>query len=211
MMSLRKFMHPRNKYKEEPDFKKLAEIYPEFRKHMITVSEQFLWLTSLCCFRQFLSVYFIQDLLGKLRYNFKNEESLRVLAKILLKHDFGIDVEIPAEKLVPTLPLRLNYVLWIEDLLKHARLGEAEQIHGIDIGRNRTDCEECQLGNGIFYLFRYFGAGAGAVCIYPLLCAKINRWKMTGTEINKSSVDYARKNIENNCLDRLITGKFIHC
>lgn len=30
-MSLRKFMHPRNKYKKIPDFKELALLYPEFR------------------------------------------------------------------------------------------------------------------------------------------------------------------------------------
>lgn len=30
-------MHDRNKYKEEPNFKKLAILYPEFRKIAITV------------------------------------------------------------------------------------------------------------------------------------------------------------------------------
>lgn len=37
-MALRRFMHPRNKYKDGADFKKLAILYPEFRKHSVTVS-----------------------------------------------------------------------------------------------------------------------------------------------------------------------------
>ena len=69
-----------------------------------------------------------------MRINFKDEESLRVLSKILLKHDFDLEVEIPVMKLVPTLPLRLNYILWIEDLLHHAGFTDMETVHGIDIG-----------------------------------------------------------------------------
>lgn len=37
-MSLRKFMHKRNKYKEEPNFKQLAILYPEFREIATNVS-----------------------------------------------------------------------------------------------------------------------------------------------------------------------------
>lgn len=73
----------------------------------------------------------MQDLSGKLRFNFKNEQSLRVLAKTLLKHDFDLDVNIPPGKLVPALPLRLNYIHWIEDLMEH---GKIITIQGIDIG-----------------------------------------------------------------------------
>lgn len=36
-MSLRKFMHPKNKYKIEPNFQQLARLYPEFHKHVYTV------------------------------------------------------------------------------------------------------------------------------------------------------------------------------
>lgn len=67
--------------------------------------------------------------------NFKDDESLRVLTKILLRHDFGIEVEIPESKLIPALSLRLNYVLWIEDLLVHSGLNDMRLAHGIDIGK----------------------------------------------------------------------------
>ncbi|XP_015110318.1 U6 small nuclear RNA (adenine-(43)-N(6))-methyltransferase [Diachasma alloeum] len=151
-MSLRKFMHPRNKYKVEPNFKELAEIYPEFKQHLVT------------------------DLTGKLKFNFKNPESLRVLAQVLLKHDFGLSVDIPPSKLVPALPLRLNYILWIEDLLNHSKISD---VHGLDVG-------------------------TGAVAIYPLLCAKTLGWRMTGTEIDPSSITSAVATVKQNNLDNLI-------
>ncbi|KZC13336.1 PREDICTED: methyltransferase-like protein 16 homolog [Dufourea novaeangliae] len=154
-MSLRKFMHPRNKYKKVPDFKKLAVLYPAFR-NVANV-----------------------DLTGKVKIDFKNEKCLRVLTEVLLKHDFNLDVRIPPNKLVPTLPLRLNYVLWIEDLMKHSSVSEMKELTGIDIG-------------------------TGAVCIYPLLCTKIYGNRMIATEVDETSIQTAIKNVENNNLQHLI-------
>ncbi|XP_014614985.1 PREDICTED: methyltransferase-like protein 16 isoform X1 [Polistes canadensis] len=154
-MSLQKVMHPRNIYKENPDFKQLALLYPEFRKVATT------------------------DLGGKVHIDFKNEETLRILTKILLKHDFNLTVKIPPNKLVPTIPLRLNYVLWIEDLMAYAFFTEMKNIKGIDIG-------------------------TGAVCIYPLLLAKMYGYSMFGTEINETSIESAIENVKNNTLENLI-------
>ena len=49
----------------------------------------------------------------------------------MLKDDFDLDVLMPLDRLIPTIPLRLNYILWLEDILN----GHAENIKGIDIGR----------------------------------------------------------------------------
>lgn len=65
--------------------------------------------------------------------DFKNLESIRALTCTLLKEDFNLDVEIPLDRLIPTLPLRLNYLLWIEDILIHNKITEA--VKGIDIGK----------------------------------------------------------------------------
>nr|XP_033321607.1 U6 small nuclear RNA (adenine-(43)-N(6))-methyltransferase isoform X3 [Megalopta genalis] len=138
-MSLRKFMHSRNRYKNIPDFKQLALLYPAFRN-----------VANI-------------DLTGKVKLDFKNEECLRVLTEVLLKHDFNLDVKIPPNKLVPTLPLRLNYVLWIEDLIKHSSFCEMKEAIGIDIG-------------------------TGAICIYPLLFARMYGNRMIGTEIDEISL-----------------------
>ncbi|XP_015191202.1 PREDICTED: methyltransferase-like protein 16 homolog, partial [Polistes dominula] len=154
-MALHKVMHPRNIYKENPDFKQLALLYPEFRKVATT------------------------DLRGKVHIDFKNEDTLRVLTKILLKHDFNLTVEIPPNKLVPTVPLRLNYVLWIEDLMTYASFTEMNNVKGIDIG-------------------------TGAVCIYSLLLAKMYGCSMFGTDIDETSIESAIENIKNNSLENLI-------
>ncbi|XP_014212284.1 U6 small nuclear RNA (adenine-(43)-N(6))-methyltransferase [Copidosoma floridanum] len=154
-MSLRRFMHEKNRYKEEPNFKQLAILYPGFRKITIT------------------------DVSGKVKINFKDVESLRVLTKTLLAHDFQLNVDIPPKHLVPALPLRLNYILWIEDLLKHIGIDDLTSIHGIDIG-------------------------TGALCIYPLLFAQIYKSNMIASEIDPESVDSALKNIVNNNLQDLI-------
>jgi methyltransferase len=107
-MALNKFMHPKNPYKEKPpDFKNLALKYPEFAK---------------CIF---------QDLKGKIHLDYKSAASLRQLAIALLKEDFDLDVEMPLNRLIPTIPLRLNYILWIEDILKES---SDVKLKGIDIG-----------------------------------------------------------------------------
>ena len=64
--------------------------------------------------------------------DFKKPECLLALSWALLKDDFDLDVEMPLDRLIPTVPLRLNYILWLEDLLSSA--GE-RQIRGIDIGK----------------------------------------------------------------------------
>ncbi|KAG7208917.1 hypothetical protein KM043_015097 [Ampulex compressa] len=155
-MSLRKFMHPKNKYKKYPDFKLLAIVYPEFQK-----------VASV-------------DLSGEVRLDFKNEESVRVLTEVLLKHDFNLNVKIPKKNLVPTLPLRMNYVLWMEDLMHYASHPDMETVTGIDIG-------------------------TGAVCIYPLLCAKMYKCHMIATEIDKQSVQTSIEHVKNNNFEDLIT------
>lgn len=65
--------------------------------------------------------------------DFKDPQVLRILTTCLLKSDFNLDVLIPEDRLVPTLPLRLNYILWIEDLMNF--INKKESITGLDIGK----------------------------------------------------------------------------
>ncbi|KAM0726534.1 RNA N6-adenosine-methyltransferase mettl16 [Formica fusca] len=153
-MNVKKYIHPRNKYKKPPDYKQLAVLYPEFRKIAI------------------------MDIAGKVRIDFQNKKSLRVLTETLLKHDFDLHVSIPPDNLNPAITLRMNYVLWIEDLMKHFKL-EMDKIAGIDIG-------------------------TGAICIYALLLAKIYGCHVIGTEVDKKSMEYAEKCIARNNLQNLI-------
>ena len=66
----------------------------------------------------------------------------RELACAVLSRDFGLDVVLPVDRLVPMVPQRLNYIHWLEDLLQEERQTE-KQIFGIDIGlsANKTLCQ----------------------------------------------------------------------
>lgn len=152
-MSLNKYMHPRNRYKyNKPNFNTLAEKYPEFKP------------------------YVIDNPKGKAVIDFKNPEAVKVLTACLLREDFGISVEIPPERLVPTLPLRLNYIHWIEDISNE--WGKKE-MSGIDIG-------------------------TGACCVYPVLAISGNPWQFLATEADEVNFTYAKKNLETNNLTEKI-------
>ncbi|XP_041796889.1 RNA N6-adenosine-methyltransferase mettl16 [Chelmon rostratus] len=151
-MALNKSMHPRNRYKDKPpDFGYLASKYPDFQQHVHT------------------------SLTGRPVVNFKEPEAVRALTCTLLKEDFGLTIEIPLERLIPTVPLRLNYIHWVEDLID----GQKQSRRGIDIG-------------------------TGASCIYPLLGATMNGWYFLATEVDDICFDYATKNVEQNNLSDLI-------
>lgn len=151
-MALNKSMHPRNRYKDKPpDFAYLASKYPEFQQHVQT------------------------SLMGRPVVNFKEPEAVRALTCTLLKEDFGLTIEIPLERLIPTVPLRLNYIHWVEDLID----GQKQPRRGIDIG-------------------------TGASCIYPLLGATMNGWYFLATEVDDICFDYAKKNVEQNNMSDLI-------
>lgn len=65
--------------------------------------------------------------------NFRDSVAVRILARTLLLNDFDLDVELPPDCLVPRIPQRLNYILWIDDLLKANNM--SEDALGIDIGK----------------------------------------------------------------------------
>ncbi|KHN84764.1 Methyltransferase-like protein 16 -like protein [Toxocara canis] len=95
----------------------------------------------------------------------------------MLHNDFGLDVELPSDCLVPRVPQRLNYVLFIDDLL--TLNGIEQDILGIDIG-------------------------TGASCIYALLGAKQCGWRFVATESDEFAAQVALKNVCNNGLGDVI-------
>ncbi|KAH9501835.1 Methyltransferase-like protein 16 [Dermatophagoides farinae] len=154
-MAFNQFMHPRNIYRQKPVYEQLAREYSDFANH----------------------VY--RDEKGKVHIDYGDIGALRSLTQTLLKKDFHLNVQIPEQRLVPTLPMRLNYILWIEDLLEHCRL--CYQIKAIDIG-------------------------TGSCAIFPLLATTLNpEWRFIATEIDPINLDYANKNVQNNNLNNRIT------
>ncbi|KAL4003651.1 hypothetical protein ACH3XW_8485 [Acanthocheilonema viteae] len=147
-------MHPRNPYKDKPpDFSLLADKFVEFRSHCYIGSN------------------------GKLKMNFRDTNAVRILARTLLLSDFGLDVDIPPDCLVPRIPQRLNYILFIDDLLKAN--GISENAFGIDIG-------------------------TGASCIYALLGAKQFGWRFLATDADPFAIEIASRNVEKNGMNERI-------
>lgn len=66
---------------------------------------------------------------------------------------------IPDGQLCPTVPNRLNYIHWIEDLLSDT------------ISKNNKNGD----------IVRGFDIGTGANCIYPLLGASLLGWSFVGS------------------------------
>ena len=92
----------------------------------------------------------------------------------------------PNDRLCPPVPVRYNYVRWIQDLLDTTS----------DSYTDRYDPSRNVIGLDI---------GVGASCIYPLLaCASSPKWRMAGSDIDQHSLDYARKNVEANQLSNRI-------
>lgn len=164
-MTLNQFMHPRNIYRKKRNFAQLGTEYPEFGK---------------------LLKHFPN---GNATIDYKDPNALRILTQTLLKKDFMLDVELPPDRLVPAVPQRLNYVLWIEDLVSSMNISDGQNrvIHGIDIG-------------------------IGASCIFPfLICRNNKNWKMLGTEIDTESLRVAEANVRRNDLSHRISLVGVTC
>lgn len=99
-------MHERNPFKiKKPDFAMLAEKYEVFRQQTT------------------------KDSKDRVHVDFKNPACLKALTWALLKDEYDVDVEIPTDRLIPTIPLRINYILWLEDIFA-GRLS----LRGFDVG-----------------------------------------------------------------------------
>lgn len=158
-MSFNQLMHPRNIYRVKPNYLQLGEKYSSF-KELLTFYKN-----------------------GKAKLNFTDPQALRLLTITLLDNDFSLKVDLPIDRLIPAVPQRLNYVLWVEDLLSLLDLNPNENVNGIDIG-------------------------TGACCIFPLLgCTTNKSWTFIATEADEVSYKFAVENILTNQLSHRIKGK----
>lgn len=102
------------------------------------------------------------------------------MTQALLQKDFSLKVQLPTDRLCPPIPNRLNYILWIQDILDPFHSASAAAVRGIDVG-------------------------TGASCIYPLLGCRISpSWSFIATEIDPLSYDCASDNVASNGLQSRI-------
>ena len=120
---------------------------------------------------------------GKL--DFQDSDTVKALSKAILKADFGLQLEVPDDRLCPPIPNRWNYVAWIQNLIDSTSPDYS----------NKYDPERKVIGLDI---------GTGASAIYTILCLKARpNWTMCATDIDKKSFDSAARNLAlNNLLTR---------
>ena len=166
-MALNRFMHPRNIYKDAPpNFQDLAEQFPGLKPYLVQRPDGDAAANTS----------------ASVSLDFDNPAALRALTVALLRRDFNLDIDIPLNKLIPTVPSRLNYVLWMEDLLKAHKLDVPPgDVLGLDIG-------------------------SGASCIYALLGWRKNGWRFITTELDEEALRYAHENVVRNEADEKVTG-----
>lgn len=144
-------MHERSVFRTPPDFTVLAEKYFDFSQHVT------------------------YNTLGKAKLDFKDADSQRALSKTLLKHFFDLDVRLPPGRLVPAVPQRLNYLLWVQDLVEKV-LNRKDNVVALDVG-------------------------TGASCVLALLGHRQCGWDFVGTETDPSAAAPATENVSRNNLE----------
>ncbi|KAI1075776.1 hypothetical protein F5B20DRAFT_573228 [Whalleya microplaca] len=131
--------------------------------------------------------------------DFTDPAAVMQLTKTLLKLDFGLQIELPADRLCPPVPNRHNYILWLKDLLDSSSpdldvYADADANHP----SGEIEPEDCRQVAGL-------DIGTGASVIYPLLgCVQRSSWSFIGTDVDSRSLSYARQNVTLNNLQSRI-------
>jgi 23S rRNA (adenine1618-N6)-methyltransferase len=120
---------------------------------------------------------------GKL--DFQDPATVKALSKAILKADFGLQLEVPDDRLCPPIPNRWNYVAWIQGLVDSTspnysyRYNPDRKVTGLDIG-------------------------TGSSAIYTMLCLQSRpNWTMCATDIDKKCFESAARNLAlNNLMTR---------
>ncbi|GEN70121.1 23S rRNA (adenine(1618)-N(6))-methyltransferase RlmF [Chryseobacterium lathyri] len=108
--------------------------------------------------------------------NFSLPKAVKLLNQALLLHFYHIkNWDIPETNLCPPIPGRADYIHYIADLIaeQQPEIPTGTSVSGLDIG-------------------------TGANLVYPLLAHRSYGWKMMGTDINKDSLENARRILDQN-------------
>jgi len=142
-------MHPDNPYQNPYNFTKYIEIFEPLKKHVVLNPS------------------------GQETIHFSDSNAVYALNKAMLLADYSLeDYVIPKGYLIPPVPGRLDYLLYLRDfLLKRFNLSTKKPLKGLDMG-------------------------SGANAIYCILGAQHFGWSMVGAESDAKAVEIAKKNIQ---------------
>lgn len=156
-MGTNKNLHPNNKHNSEYSFSELITVYPLLKEFV------------------FINKHETETI------DFANYEAVKAINTALLFKYYNITFwDFPSDNLCPPIPGRVDYIHYLNDLLKSS--GIKKNISILDIG-------------------------TGASCIYPLLGNAEYGWQFAGTDIDKKSLDRASKILKKNNLTKCIELK----
>lgn len=149
------------------------------------------------------------DRSARLTIDFKDPAALRDLNQATLQRDFGIVAQQPHDRLCPPIPNRLNYLLWLQDVLTatldsdgqsllteremQTRSADSVQQPEAEPKRKKQRTGPEQKASNVSVL----DIGTGATAIYPVLgCAIDPHFTFTATDIDETSLNNARSVLE---------------
>ena len=139
-------LHPRNLHKEGYDFPELILSYPALGSHVGPNKH------------------------GDESIDFSDPAAVKVLNTALLKHHYSIvDWDVPEGFLCPPIPGRVDYIHYIEDLLRGCGLGRKSRSGGSPV--------------------KLLDIGTGANGVYSLLAIQLNGWHCVASDIDPLSLD----------------------
>tara|TARA_B100000767_G_scaffold109863_1_gene105159 strand:+ start:443 stop:1333 length:891 start_codon:yes stop_codon:yes gene_type:complete len=141
-------MHPKNPYNNRYNIKRLVECYP------------------------LLQNYIVVNPSNEKTIDFNSSKAVYALNKAILLADFRLkDYFLPKGYLIPPVPGRLDYLLYLRDFIsKKFNIKQDLQLNGLDIG-------------------------CGANGIYCILGAQYFNWKMEGIDCNEKAIEIVNNNI----------------
>ncbi|OIQ24066.1 23S rRNA (adenine(1618)-N(6))-methyltransferase RlmF [Lacinutrix sp. MedPE-SW] len=143
-------MHKNNKHNAQYDLEKLVKVLPELQPHIFVNKH------------------------GNSTIDFANPESVKLLNTSLLKAYYNIDYwQFPEGNLCPPIPGRVDYIHYLNDLIKTLNITGVPKI--LDVG-------------------------TGANCIYPLLGNAEYNWRFLASDCNEKAIASAENIIAKNNL-----------
>eukprot|EP00624_Nannochloropsis_granulata_P002985 evm.model.NODE_25191_length_8596_cov_20.292229.1 len=159
--------------------------------HPASCSSQTVLLPTLPNPSTLLSVTYLDAEKTDAVVDWEDPKAARALTRTLLQHDFQLEWDIPLERLCPPVPNRLNYICWVEDLLRLGRTSIAD-----------ADADNKGMVRGL-------DVGTGASAIYPLLGCKVYNWNFLATDIDSAALEAAWANVLRNKLEDRIKLKLV--
>lgn len=153
-------LHPQNPFAAPYPLAELVKFQPALAQHLKTTPD------------------------GRETLNFADPAAVQLLNTALLQWQFGLAFyQIPSGYLCPAVPGRLDYLLYLQDLLTSSHQGKKVPAQAIQI----------------------LDIGCGANLIYALLAVKALRWQAIGSDIDTTALANAAALIEGNALQQRLT------